>query len=124
MRTVCINIIKHKQYRLSEFCLNVLILFFFLENSVYVSRFLGFSLYVSNTTKKEDGILCFHDTAYNAGSIPSSMNISCPVSGRYVIYYNTREGNISHIPTYSSEAYIELCEVEVYGKHMYVKCCF
>ncbi|XP_052693577.1 uncharacterized protein LOC128171843 [Crassostrea angulata] len=43
------------------------------------------------------------------------MNISGPVSGRYVIYYNTREGNISHIPTYSSEAYIELCEVEVYG---------
>lgn len=74
--------------------------------------------------KKEEGILCFHDTDHNAGSIPSFMNISCPVSGRYVIYCNTRESNISRIPTYSSEAYIELCEVEVYSKYIYIKCCY
>eukprot|EP00105_Crassostrea_gigas_P044939 XP_019929087.1 PREDICTED: uncharacterized protein LOC105343996 [Crassostrea gigas] len=43
------------------------------------------------------------------------MNIACQVVGRYVIYYNTREGNLTQKPTYSKEAYIELCEVEVFG---------
>lgn len=105
-----------------KFCLNVLILF--LENSVYVSRFLGFFFYVFNIMKKEDGIFCFYDIVYNVGFILSFMNISCLVSGCYVIYYNIREGNIFYILIYFLEVYIEFCEVEVYGKYMYVKCCF
>ncbi|XP_065943139.1 uncharacterized protein [Magallana gigas] len=85
------------------------------KSSKYASRFLGFSVYVSNTTNKDDGFLCFHDTKNDASSIQSVMNISCQVVGRYVIYYNTREGNLTQKPTYSKEAYIELCEVEVFG---------
>lgn len=56
------------------------------------SRFLGFSVFISNTTNKKDGILCFKDSYYTKATIPNPINITCPrnVSGRVVIYYNNR----------------------------------
>nr|XP_022307862.1 uncharacterized protein LOC111113863 [Crassostrea virginica] len=80
----------------------------------YPGRFLGFSVYISNTTNKEDGVLCFRDTR---ATITNPVNITCPYHGRYVIYYNNR----THPPypeEYSDYAWIELCEVEVYGKDL------
>ncbi|XP_078327835.1 uncharacterized protein LOC144623310 [Crassostrea virginica] len=79
----------------------------------YSGFFLGFSVYISNTTNKEDGVLCFRDTNYTRATIPNPVNISCPYHGRYVIYYNNR----THPPfpeRYSYHAFIGLCEVEVY----------
>lgn len=37
------------------------------ENNIFTARFLGFSVDVSNTTSKEDGVLCFRDTIYIPG---------------------------------------------------------
>uniref|UniRef100_K1QTX8 Uncharacterized protein n=1 Tax=Magallana gigas TaxID=29159 RepID=K1QTX8_MAGGI len=85
-----------------------------LANSDLAGTFLGFSVYVSNTTVKEDGYLCYHDTTYTPSTIPSSLTIECTMPGRYVIYFNTREGNLSTKPGYSTKAQINLCEVEVY----------
>lgn len=81
----------------------------------HATRFLGFSVYVSNTTNKEDGSNCFADNKhYNLSTIPAILSLSCEMHGRYVIYYNERkQGQPSY---YSSEAFVELCEFEVNGK--------
>ena len=82
--------------------------------NLVAGRFLGFSVFISNTTNKEDGVLCFKDTNYTGVTIPNPINISCQYHGRYVIYYNNR----THPPfpnDYDEYAYNELCEVEVNG---------
>ncbi|XP_062610404.1 multiple epidermal growth factor-like domains protein 10 [Saccostrea cucullata] len=81
----------------------------------YTSRFMGFYVYISNTTNREDGHLCFHDTNYTTATIPTVANITCPFYGQYVIYYNERPVRDSYTTGHSTYAFSELCEVEVYG---------
>ncbi|XP_062602861.1 uncharacterized protein LOC134264593 [Saccostrea cucullata] len=84
-------------------------------SNVYTERFLGFYVFVSNTTERLNGQLCFHDTDYNKSTIPAVANITCPVHGQYVIYYNERLSNVTYPVGYSTDAHNELCEVEVFG---------
>ena len=89
------------------------------SSSSYTKTFLGFSLYVSNTTDKSQGTLCFKDSNYTSSTIPIVVNITCPIHGQYVIYYNERlEGVTYPSDYYPYGAHNLLCEVEVYGKNM------
>lgn len=78
----------------------------------------GFFLYVSNTTLKEDGYLCFHEIQTVAGTPAEDQTIHCSVHGRYVIYYNERRQGVVYPSYYSQYAYNELCEVEVYSEYI------
>ena len=82
----------------------------------FTPRFLGFSLYVSNTTDISKGTLCYKDTGYRLDTIPAVFNTTCPVHGQYVIYHNERLSGVVYPGGYSKYAYNELCEVEVFGK--------
>ncbi|XP_062612078.1 multiple epidermal growth factor-like domains protein 10 [Saccostrea cucullata] len=82
----------------------------------YTSRFMGFFVYISKTTNRLDGHLCFHDKNYNRSTIPAVVNITCPVYGQYVIYFNERpQSSSKYASQFSQYAFNELCEVEVFG---------
>lgn len=82
----------------------------------YTARMAGFFLYVSNTTSKDDGHLCFHEIQTVNRTPSEDQRVNCSVHGRYVIYYNERKENVTYPDYYSDFAYYELCELEVYGE--------
>lgn len=77
---------------------------------------LGFSLYVSNTTERLEGILCFKDKNFTREFVPVVFTTTCPTHGQYVIYYNERLTTVNYPAEYSTLVDIDLCEVEVYGR--------
>lgn len=62
-------------------------------------------MYVSNTTDRSGGVMCFKDSNFTLNTIPAVFTTNCPVYGQYVIYYK-----------YSDYVETNLCEVEVYSK--------
>lgn len=76
-------------------------------------RFAGFSLFVSNTTDKENGYLCYK----NGPELPTlNFKIDCAVHGRYVIFYNERLDGITYPVGYVTNTVVtEICEVIVTG---------
>uniref|UniRef100_K1PLA4 Leukocyte common antigen n=1 Tax=Magallana gigas TaxID=29159 RepID=K1PLA4_MAGGI len=85
------------------------------DNSQNFGRIAGFFVYVSNTTSKDDGYLCYHDESADQNKVSLDQHINCTLQGRYVIYYNERGQGVQY-PNFSSQyAYNDLCEMEVYG---------
>lgn len=78
-------------------------------------------MYVSNSTSLLGGTLCFKDNNFTKSTIPAVLNISCPVYGQYVIYYNERLPGVVYPDGYSAYAFAEICELEVYGKFNRIK---
>lgn len=76
-------------------------------------RFAGFSLFVSNTTHRQNESLCYKD----GEGIPSlDFNTTCTKHGRYVIFYNERLVGTTYPQGYEdSSVFTELCEVTVTG---------
>lgn len=76
-------------------------------------RFAGFSLFLSNTTDKENAYLCYK----NGPELPTlDFKISCEVYGRYIIFYNERLDGITYPVGYVTNAVVtEICEVIVTG---------
>lgn len=80
----------------------------------YTTRFLGFSVYVSNTTSISDGTMCFKDDYFNISTIPDVFNTTCHLYGQYVIYHNERVPGVVYPKGYSTFAFAEICEFEVF----------
>eukprot|EP00105_Crassostrea_gigas_P042676 XP_019926824.1 PREDICTED: uncharacterized protein LOC109619944 [Crassostrea gigas] len=76
---------------------------------------LGFSVYVSNTTDRSQGMLCFKDNYFTINTMPPVFTTNCFVHGQYVIYYNERLPGVVYPDGYGSFVTSDLCEVEVYG---------
>ncbi|XP_062567733.1 multiple epidermal growth factor-like domains protein 10 [Saccostrea cucullata] len=76
-------------------------------------RFAGFSLYISNTPRKDDGRLCYKNTLPLP---PLEFKTTCIGYGRYVIYYNERLDGVAYPERYQYQSsYTELCEVKIQG---------
>lgn len=90
------------------------------DQTLFESRFRNFSLYLSNTTIREDGFMCFHENGEVNGS-NLTLTVRCEGTGQFVIFYNSRESK-SPGDGFSEEAYIELCEVQVIGNYLLFSC--
>ena len=100
--------------QISKIIRNSFICSLLIENNGFRATFLGFYVYVSNTTNINDGQICFHDNGYfNLSTIPPVLTLNCRLLGRYVIYYNERISG--QPPYYSNFSDINLCEFEIYG---------
>eukprot|EP00105_Crassostrea_gigas_P037911 XP_019922059.1 PREDICTED: multiple epidermal growth factor-like domains protein 11 isoform X2 [Crassostrea gigas] len=76
-------------------------------------RFAGFSLYVSNTTDRHMGHLCYKDGPQLP---PLDFNTNCITRGRYVIFYNERLPGTTYPIGYElAPVFTQLCEVTVTG---------
>lgn len=84
---------------------------------MYTGYFLGFSVYVSNSTERLQGTQCFKDVNFTLDTIPAVVTIVCPVHGQYVIYYNERLREKIYPDNYNPTAENNLCEIEVYGEY-------
>lgn len=78
--------------------------------------YLGFSVYVSNTTNILEGMLCFKDNVFTMHTIPAIFTTTCFVHGEYVIFYNERLLGVVYPAVYETSVFSDLCEVEVYGE--------
>ena len=83
--------------------------------NTFTQGFLGFSVYVSNTTDRTTGTLCYKDTNFTVQTIPPVINITCIQHAQYVIYYNERQEEHTD-RGYSEYAFNDICEVEVFGE--------
>ncbi|XP_061185184.1 multiple epidermal growth factor-like domains protein 10 [Saccostrea echinata] len=75
-------------------------------------RFAGFSIYLSNSTNREDWVLCYKD---GPELPPLDFNTTCIKYGRYVVYYNERLDDVTYPDGYKTQSITMLCEVIVYG---------
>uniref|UniRef100_K1R0G2 Uncharacterized protein n=1 Tax=Magallana gigas TaxID=29159 RepID=K1R0G2_MAGGI len=82
------------------------------SSNIFTKFVLGFSVYVSNTTDRLQGTLCFKDDKFTLDTIPAVFTTICPVNGQYVIYYNERLPGATYPDVYSASVFIALCEVE------------
>ncbi|XP_052693361.1 adhesion G protein-coupled receptor L3-like [Crassostrea angulata] len=80
-----------------------------------IGSYLGFSIYVSNTPNKSDGVLCYKDSNFTVVTFPEVLDTPCDSSGQYVIYHNERLSNVTYPDDYYFIVTNSLCEVEVYG---------
>ncbi|XP_061192646.1 multiple epidermal growth factor-like domains protein 10 [Saccostrea echinata] len=75
----------------------------------------GFSLYISNTSRREEGFLCYKDLS--TLELPDlDFSTRCIKYGRFVIFYNERIGQTFYSSSrYENPALTELCDVVVRG---------
>eukprot|EP00105_Crassostrea_gigas_P014832 XP_011431638.1 PREDICTED: multiple epidermal growth factor-like domains protein 10 [Crassostrea gigas] len=87
----------------------------YIYKTFITDNLLGFSVYVSNTTDRSQGTLCFKDNNFTKNTMPPVFTTNCSVHGQYVIYYNERLPGVAYPDGYDSYVTTDLCEVEVYG---------
>lgn len=86
----------------------------FFQETRQRGRFAGFSLFVSNTGNIQDSTLCYKNGPHLP---PLNFTYTCPLLGRYVIYYNERLDGVTYPAEYEIRNVItQLCEVSIYGK--------
>lgn len=81
-------------------------------------RFAGFSLFVSKSGIIQGSTFCYKDGSQLP---PLNFTATCPVNGRYVIYYNERLDIVTYPQDYELFAVsTEICEFIVQGTVVHI----
>ncbi|XP_061185209.1 uncharacterized protein LOC133193268, partial [Saccostrea echinata] len=75
-------------------------------------RFAGFSLYLSESSDRDNASLCYKD---GPELPPLNFTTTCLGYGCYVIFYNERLNGVVYPDGYEIKSYTDLCEVKVKG---------
>lgn len=111
-KTKVLSSLTSLTFRISMFMIYLMV---FVIAMRQMGRFAGFSLFVSNTSDRHHGYLCYKNGP-DQGLPPLDFNTNCIAHGRYVMFYNERMLGKNYSSGYVTRSvFTELCEVTVIG---------
>lgn len=79
----------------------------------YTPSFRGSSVYVSNTTNRLDGTLCYKDNNFTLDTLPVVISTTCRLHGQYIMLFSKKRQGVKY--RYAGAESIPNCEFVVYG---------
>lgn len=65
-------------------------------DNYYIPSFRGTSVYLSNTTNRLDGTLCYKDNNFTLDTLPVNISMPCRLNGQIIILYSEERQSVKY----------------------------